>query len=735
MAYTAGSAQISVTPDFRGWHTKSSEFLKSQDAEFAKAGKRWGSLAADGFKAGFGKVSPDIRPKVDDAAAKTELDKLARTRSTGVRASVDDTVAKTELDRLTRNRRTKVTVDVDTSSLSKLQRALGGLFGVGKGGAGAGPSGFSFIPGGVAGLAGIAAAIDALLPEVVALGSGFAAAGAGAGAFAALAIPSFHAVSGAYQNISKDQKAYDDALTKTARNTAAKKLAQDWAALDPAERNAVRGIQSLTGEYHNLSRAFEPQVMKIFNDGLSIANQLLPRITPFANSFAGALDGLLKQFGKFTQSKGFTDWLSQFGKVVGPSITAIGEGIGKLVPAFGKLLTVFSAKDDVNAINIAFTVLTGTIGTLAYMANRLRTNWDSINSTFDTVRHTLATAGHDIASGFLGALQAMLPSVQAFTHVVLDAFGGIVHGADIAFGRLPGLGWLKTADTQFGAFRRQVDASFTSAEKSVSNWKRTLDAAPKTAKIRADITDLQRKLATAQRELKNPKLSATQRAKLEAVISDLQAKIVRAKALLSQPQLTATKIAQLKGNIADLQAKVAAAKRQLADPHLTATKRAYLQAEIGQLQAAIRLAQAQIDSVRGKTVYVNVVERANTALTRGQAFIGAGFASGTRNAPPGWAWVGEKGPELAQLTGGETIIPADLSARVARGFADGLNVPQLSLPAVPQVRGGDGLALRVSYEGPSNGAIAAIVRDLRFEIQHGSGGDVQRFLGKGGVRT
>lgn len=42
-----------------------------------------------------------------------------------------------------------------------------------------------------------------------------------------------------------------------------------------------------------------------------------------------------------------------------------------------------------------------------------------------------------------------------------------------------------------------------------------------------------------------------------------------------------------------------------------------------------------------------------------------GFASGTPNAPPGWAWVGEEGPELMYLHGGETILPAETSAKMA----------------------------------------------------------------------
>lgn len=41
------------------------------------------------------------------------------------------------------------------------------------------------------------------------------------------------------------------------------------------------------------------------------------------------------------------------------------------------------------------------------------------------------------------------------------------------------------------------------------------------------------------------------------------------------------------------------------------------------------------------------------------------YASGTSNAPPGWAWVGEEGPELIHMRGGETVLPADVSRQFA----------------------------------------------------------------------
>lgn len=49
------------------------------------------------------------------------------------------------------------------------------------------------------------------------------------------------------------------------------------------------------------------------------------------------------------------------------------------------------------------------------------------------------------------------------------------------------------------------------------------------------------------------------------------------------------------------------------------------------------------------------------------------FASGTENAPPGWAWVGERGPELMRMRGGETIRNHDASRAMSGGSRQVVN--------------------------------------------------------------
>ncbi|MBP2302517.1 transglycosylase SLT domain-containing protein [Azospirillum picis] len=60
---------------------------------------------------------------------------------------------------------------------------------------------------------------------------------------------------------------------------------------------------------------------------------------------------------------------------------------------------------------------------------------------------------------------------------------------------------------------------------------------------------------------------------------------------------------------------------------------------------------------------------ARQVLTQmGQAWRINGFASGTPAAPPGWAWVGEQGPELMMMRGGEPVVPNGAAVAMAKSW-------------------------------------------------------------------
>lgn len=649
MAYTAGAAQVVVTPNLEGFHRTIGRKLQDEDVTFARAGTRWGRAAADGFKAGFdlktvNALKPTVRPQVDDLKARAELDVLTRTRHA------------------------KVDVSVDRSALSRVKGLFGSLGGAGGGAGGLlgklGGSGAGLF-GSPAGLASAAVGVTALLPEVVSLASGFTAAGAGAGAFGALALPVFRKVSGAVQSINKDTASYDNALTAAARSTALKHLKQDWANLDPAQRKAVTGVQNLTTEYHRLAGSLQPQTLTVFNDGLSIAGHLLPKLSPFAKTFATSLDGMLKRFDKFSQSKGFQSFLNQLHAIEGPALKAIGDGLAKLGPDLGKLLTMFSAKDVANGITIAFDAVDLLLRGTAKLVDLTRRSWDAYTGS-----------AHWAAGAVLAAAKVGILAAKGLTDNTLNAFHAITHGAVDAFGWVPGIGGkLKAADKAVQSWRTSVDKSFGDAKHSVDQWSYALNTAPKVARLTGNITDLTRKLATAKSQLKNP--------------------------------------------------------------DLTKTRRAAIQADISQLQRQIAKAERTLAGLHGKTVYATVVEQVVTAQVGKTAASrlphllsqhGYGYASGTSSATRGWHLVGERGPEVEWFNGGEQVRP----------LGAGLRVPQLSVPAAPRIpRGGDGggLVLRAVYQGPANGAVQAVMRDMRYIISAETGGDVQRSLGKGTARV
>ncbi len=134
--------------------------------------------------------------------------------------------------------------------------------------------------------------------------------------------------------------------------------ADAWGNLTPAQQTGARSLQSLQGEFHKLVAAMAPLTFKVLNDGLKIANTLLPQLLPFAQAAGTAIDGLLKQFEKFAQSPGFQQWKDQMLKLSGPWITAIGDGIGKIAIAVGKFLIAVSNPQAIHEF-------TGLINTLA----------------------------------------------------------------------------------------------------------------------------------------------------------------------------------------------------------------------------------------------------------------------------------------------------------------------------------------------------------------------------------
>lgn len=193
-------------------------------------------------------------------------------------------------------------------------------------------------------------------------------------------------------------------------------------------------------------------------------------------------------------------------------------------------------------------------------------------------------------------------------------------------------------------------------------------------KLQANVTDLQTKLAQAQKALKDPNLTATKKATLKAEISNLKAGIASGKGLLAS--LPQSRTARLQANKADLEAKLAAAKKQLADPKLTATKKAKLEATIASLQASIKKAKADIASVPGSktvTITTNYVSKYTSTGVNISAPSSVGRRASGGPVSKGTPYVvGEKRPELFVPDQNGTILPKVPSAAVGQSVASGM---------------------------------------------------------------
>ena len=91
-----------------------------------------------------------------------------------------------------------------------------------------------------------------------------------------------------------------------------------------------------------------------------------------------------------------------------------------------------------------------------------------------------------------------------------------------------------------------------------------------------------------------------------------------------------------------------------------------------------------------------------------------GFATGTNSAPPGFAWVGEKGPELVKFGGGEQVVPNDILRSMSNRSVSGPRVPSIPQGGAANQNVRVTSDVRVSVD--DNGNMRAFVRSQAAEV-------------------
>jgi hypothetical protein len=332
------------------------------------------------------------------------------------------------------------------AALAKAQRDVDEALNAAGGGGGLLSGLFQFFAGGgeggasIAGLLGnvaslgagmlvAAPAIGAVVVELGALVGGLVAAGAGIGAFAVLAFPTFSKLASSYKSIATAQAAYNAAVALEARDptksnltaeaTALAKLKDAYAAVPAYIRPALHDIEEIKAEYLSMAKAFAPDAFKVLDKGLGAAKEILPELEPLAKSTAGALSTILGDLdkalapgkesawerignkigpGKITVPGGFQQFTEFLSKISPGVIEAVALGLGRLGSAFSKDMESFSKKDYINAVNIAFDILIGTLNRVTYFAHNVMNMWDDLSAAFKNTKNWLDDANTDFSN-------------------------------------------------------------------------------------------------------------------------------------------------------------------------------------------------------------------------------------------------------------------------------------------------------------------------------------------------
>ncbi len=324
-----------------------------------------------------------------------------------------------------------------SSGFSSVGSSLGGMLSglpiVGDGLSSIGESG----PVGAAALVALAVAAAAL---AVAMGPLVAALGlitVGIGAFAAAAVPEIEKV---WTAVGKGGKALKS--------------------LSPDERAMAGPIESLKDQFHKLSKAIQPEVLKAFGSALRIVKDVMPALAPLAQAAGQALDGLLKNIDKWLRSssgKQFIKWMETEGPralaTFGRALWSIMQVVGKFLADWDKAgetllhstgwrdawkiigTIVKVALDDirmqakialdviVGLFRIAGDILTGHWGRLwSDIRNTATQVWNAIRQDASAVWHAIFG---DTVTTWSAIGNAIIAPIEAAYHVVTGIFGAI----------------------------------------------------------------------------------------------------------------------------------------------------------------------------------------------------------------------------------------------------------------------------------------------------------------------
>ena len=392
---------------------------------------------------------------------------------------------------------------------------------------------------------------------------------------------------------------------------------------------------------------------KFLSGFFSMINMILPAIGRFAGEVARTFGPIL---GELAVSSGqrTSAMLGMLGGAVrflAPIFKDLAYGVQSTTQLFAILAPTI--KDTAGAILGSLIPAGMKVDEMKGPFQRLSEAIERNKGLLQEGARVMANAVLDLVEAGVSNLPNLIGSFRSMSLGVLQALAVIVSGAAKAFGWIPGIGdKLRAADREFGKFKGSYLRGLAAAEQKTREFS-------------------------------------------QSVLPRLQNN-------------------RLKVNISNWESQLQTAKAQLRS--VPPEKKARLLADIRNLEAKIRSARAQLNSLDGKTARTYVVTYRSDVRVGGVSNPGTGgpggfpkYARGGR-PQPGWALVGEEGPELVKFRGGEQVYDHRTSVRMA------------SPSPLGTVAGGGGMTVNVTVNGAMDPiAVAQQLRTMLIKLQRNMG--------------
>jgi hypothetical protein len=463
------------------------------------------------------------------------------------------------------------------------------------------------IPGGGMGAA-VAAGI-ALSPVLITVGAGLGGLALGAAGTISPLLKAAHATGGLQANMAK---------------------------LDPEQRKAAQSLLGLQTSYRGFEKALAPQVLGDFNAGVRVAGHLLHDLQPVSIATGKALGGALGQIDATFAGQTWQQFFQFMSRTAGPDVQQLGNLFTSLMQSLPPL--VEGLQPLASGILTVGTDAAKALGPVGQLLQQIDQNNHSINSSAKGLDSWTVSLTNTIPGG--RAVNNWITSVQhniQGTGDTAKAAGPQTAGFGVSVYTTGKSAAVAAAKLQ--SLAQAVTALDTAESGSLSN-----QLAYTNALLASKQGALSLRTALAKSGDRIGLHTAAERNSFSTANSYIQNLVDTANASWKSGHGTDGAIKAIRNGLPIL---------EQAKTH----NRDYWK----EVQTLVTWLHKLRDVKRIHDVVKLTGSGAWTFSLGGTGSFPSrhikGHAAGTTSAPPGWAWVGEKGPELMKFRGGETVIP------------------------------------------------------------------------------